>query len=80
MTNKQIPDKPWVEVIGDYSNGDLAVSARCINCDKVEMFTFKPENWNHWISGGLIQNCFTNLSVDECELLISGLCGTCFPY
>lgn len=75
---KPIADKPWLRVIGVYSNSDLVIAAQCIKCPTVKSFVIKPEDWNHWIAGGLIQNVFPNMSVDDREFFISGVCPTCW--
>jgi len=48
---------------------------RCKN--QVEMKVY-VEDVTAWENGELIQNAMPYLSADEREVLISGVCGTCF--
>ena len=41
-------------------------------------FILDANKYERWQSGELIQNVFPELSVNEREMLISSVCGTCF--
>jgi hypothetical protein len=52
--------------------------ATCNRCkDQVEM-AVNVDDYTSWENGSLIQDAMPYLSADEREVLISGVCGTCF--
>ena len=52
--------------------------ATCNKCkDQVEM-SVNEDDYTSWENGELIQNAMPYLSAAEREVLISGVCGTCF--
>lgn len=55
-----------------------AVIKTCMICNLEKTIHCTQEELNLWQGGMLIQNAMPNVSVDERELLISGVCGTCF--
>lgn len=68
--------KPFLKITreGDKTN----IEATCISCGKVKQFTIAYEDFLRWEAGELLQNVFPKVSVDDRELLISGMCGPCF--
>jgi len=51
---------------------------RCISCRETKTFRLNKEKFSEWRHGALIQDAFPELSMGERELLISGVCGSCF--
>ena len=54
------------------------VAVDCIRCKETQHITTKTEDLDSWQNGELIQNAMPYLSADDREVLISGVCGTCF--
>ena len=54
------------------------VAVDCIRCAETQHITTKTEDLDSWENGELIQNAMPYLSDNEREILISGVCGTCF--
>jgi len=54
------------------------VAVDCIQCKETQHITTKTEDLDSWENGELIQNAMPYLTADEREVLISGICGTCF--
>lgn len=52
--------------------------AQCRVCQNWSSLKVKPEDIQLRQNGTLIQNALPYLNADERELLISGICGTCF--
>ena len=50
----------------------------CIVCRKQHEYTLNNEKYVRWQYGEHIQNVFTELSVADREILISGTCDDCF--
>ena len=55
-----------------------AVVSQCIKCTRTETVLVKKTDLIAWKQGEYIQNAMPYLTVDERELLISGICGECF--
>lgn len=51
---------------------------KCIQCGRIESPMVTPDGLAAYEAGGLIQNCFPELSDDTREIMISNICGTCF--
>lgn len=54
------------------------IEANCIFCKISHRFELDLELYFQWQSGTPIQQVFPNLDINDRELLISGICGTCF--
>ena len=50
----------------------------CPFCGKETAITFLSEDYTAWQNGELAQNAFPYLSAEEREMLISGICPTCW--
>ena len=57
---------------------NATVSYACGCCHQVTKISFNGEDWLRWQEGELIQVAMPYLNADERELMISGICGTCF--
>lgn len=57
----------------------VTVNKTCILCHENAMsFILDANKYERWQSGELIQNVFPELSVNEREMLISSICGSCY--
>lgn len=50
----------------------------CCVCGKQHDFVLNREKFLQWQDGAKIQNVFSEMSIDDREILISGTCGPCF--
>ena len=50
----------------------------CIQCGHPQHIEARTADLDAWIGGELIQVAMPYLTADEREILISGVCGTCF--
>ena len=58
---------------------DLKIIVSCRLCEKLFDFTANLEDYNEWRKGEKnIQDCFPYLNPDQRELLLSGICNTCW--
>lgn len=53
-------------------NGDNLTFSGYTNSDKPFAITVKLSDANRWINGESIQNCFTNLTAEQREILMTG--------
>lgn len=60
------------------ANGTIIVNATCCECGKEYNFEVPREAALYWANGARIQDAMPMLSPNERELLISGICETCF--
>ena len=51
---------------------------QCSVCRETKTVDATPEQVAAWKAGALIQNAMPNVPKDQRELLMSGICGTCF--
>lgn len=58
----------------------VAIVTRCPSCGKKSEIPVRPEQLAAWLrpGGPLVQDAFPELSADDRELLISGLCPPCW--
>jgi hypothetical protein len=54
------------------------ISATCSKCKETECVMVNRQDVADWRGGKYIQDAMPYLSADERELLISGICGSCF--
>lgn len=57
---------------------DTVIGIQCVHCGKIFEIVVNSLDFEIWDNGELIQNAFPYLSSDERELLVSGICGSCF--
>jgi len=57
---------------------ETRVEVTCGICKTTHKLTVPIEGFIKWRSGVLIQQALPELSADDRELLISGVCGGCF--
>lgn len=60
------------------SESETGVDVECRVCHITCNVPATQDQIRKWRGGMLIQKAMPNLSIDQRELLISGLCGTCF--
>lgn len=63
-------------VIENYKYSVLHTTCRI--CRKKDVLRVDTENYLNWRAGGSIQACLPELTPDDREILISGICGKCF--
>lgn len=56
----------------------MKIQKQCKMCRKVYTLEVSEEGYEMMLAGAHIQDAFPELSVDDRELLISGICGKCF--
>ena len=62
---------------GDSKN--VVVEVTCPFCGKVSVLTLPTDGYTAWkLNGVLVQDAFPALSAEDRELLISGICPTCW--
>jgi len=54
------------------------VDRTCILCGNEVRIHTSVEGYTAWADGEFIQDAMPELTPDEREILISGICGTCF--
>ena len=56
----------------------LEIVMTCVCCGTVVKIVAPESDYRLWRSGQHIQDAMPTLTVDEREILISGICGKCF--
>lgn len=56
----------------------VKITKRCFCCGQNKVVEMDSQAYTRWMDGEHIQDVAPQLSVDDRELLISGVCGTCF--
>lgn len=54
------------------------MKVRCINCGQLKTVGCTLEQWQQWRRGTLIQQAMPDVSKEQRELLLSGICGECW--
>ena len=54
------------------------IETRCPFCGKSNLVKVHAADYHAWENGALAQNAFPYLSANEREMLISGICPTCW--
>ena len=54
------------------------VAVDCVQCKETQHITVGTADLTNWESGELIQNAMPYLTAGQREILISGVCETCF--
>lgn len=57
---------------------DTQLTVKCISCKQDQSVKVKEKDLKEYSNGAHAQHAFPYLSADERELLISGICGSCF--
>lgn len=57
----------------------ITLNKRCKYCNKRETILVKQEDYLKWKHGELTYNAFPYLTENQNEMMISGICGECFP-
>ena len=58
---------------------EVTVITRCPFCGRANEVEVNDDDYWDWQDGALVQNAFPYLSAEEREMLISGICPTCWP-
>jgi len=59
-------------------NRDIPILCTCSQCTNKISIDVNQHDYYRWQDGSLIQKEMPYLTCDERELLISGVCGSCF--
>jgi hypothetical protein len=57
---------------------EIIIITACPFCGHANEIEVNEEDYWDWQDGELVQNAFPYLSADEREMLISGICPTCW--
>jgi len=57
----------------------LAIEIQCPFCGVINVVEAKPEEYEAWRQGELIQIAMPSLNAAQRELLMTGMCDDCFP-
>ena len=57
---------------------ELSIVTSCPFCGHANFVEVNEDDYFEWYNGALAQNAFPYLSADEREMLISGICPTCW--
>jgi len=56
----------------------IRMTRNCTSCNKPVSIEIKPSSLLFWRQGALIQDAFPYLNSSERELLLSGICPSCW--
>lgn len=56
----------------------LLLKVECFMCKQIYRLSVDTQAYRDWNNGKLIQDAFPEMSKGDRELLISGMCGSCF--
>lgn len=56
----------------------ITIDAMCILCKGAQPITMSKDAYDKWQGGMYLQDAAPELTADEREMLISGICGKCF--
>ena len=56
----------------------VVVDVTCKKCNTNHTIVLDKDRYIKWMTGTSIQQVFPEISLDTRELLISGICGSCF--
>lgn len=56
----------------------MGIKTTCPVCGKETVITVNKDAYEKYQNGGLVQNCFPELSPEIREMLITGICPTCW--
>ena len=56
----------------------MTLDRECSDCGRVKQIEVPDAGYIAWQKGTLIQHAMPEVSKEDRELLISGICGTCF--
>lgn len=56
----------------------ITLITTCPFCGRENSINVREEDYSAWQDGALVQDAFPYLSADEREMLISGICPTCW--
>lgn len=70
---------PAIKSISSIPSDKVRVETKpCCVCGKSHTFELDAKKVRRWLAGEHIQGLFPELSLGECETLISGTCSKCF--
>jgi hypothetical protein len=70
--------KPHIKKIQIHANDYLSLHVECVECHRTILILCTADEWDAYKHGLLIQDAFPNMSADEREMIISGICPKCW--
>lgn len=67
--------------LGDFGyriDGPLTIIKTCVMCGTTHEIRVKTADYRRWRQGAYIQDAMPYLTANEREILMSGICSTCF--
>lgn len=68
------------EDVLEHHLGNARLKVRCTMCRQVYTLDVQMQDYQRYREGAMVQDAFPYLSAGQRELLISGLCDTCWDY
>jgi DNA-directed RNA polymerase subunit RPC12/RpoP len=62
----------------EVNDDNVKIEGPCYSCSKPIAVTVKVADYKRFEGGEFAQDCFSYLSADQREFLISGICGECW--
>ena len=56
----------------------MKIQKECPHCHKLQTIDVDDNQYNDWLAGKNIQRAFPDLSADQREILMSGICPECW--
>jgi len=56
----------------------MKIQRTCPKCGKLQVIEVEGSQYNDWMAGKNIQIAFPNLTPDQREILMSGICPECW--
>jgi len=61
------------------ADGKLAISGKCVFCqNEHKIKNVSEEGYNNWKRGDQIVKALPEVTIDDAEFLVSGVCPTCW--
>ncbi len=69
--------KPFIK-LSESRNERTPLVITCTSCGKDHHFDVATDSFESWTRGAFIQDAMPDLSSNDREMFISGMCGECF--
>lgn len=66
------------DVLNVLHNGTMDLGVKCPQCGHKNVVTVNSEGYRAWTRGALIQNALPELTAEQREVLVTGICGECW--
>lgn len=58
----------------------IEIETQCPSCADKHTVTVDRQGYSNWMQGQLIQDALSNVSVDDRERLMTGICPSCWEH